>query len=64
MNVTISDNKVAVDANYFWQNMSSCPSGVKVQLLNEGGVAIYGVYDSKFDKWLGWAPLPKKPSCN
>lgn len=56
----ISTNGVAVDQDYFWQPMETCPRGVKVQLLGEGGVAVYGTYDGK-TAWQGWAPLPKKP---
>jgi len=48
----------AVDHSYFWQPMETCPHGVKVQLLNLGGVATYGKYTGK-GEWLGWAPLPK-----
>lgn len=60
MKIQISDNKVAVDVDYYWQEMSTCPTGVKVQLLNFGGVALYGIYDGKNDFWLNWAPLPKR----
>lgn len=60
MTVTISDNAVAVDPDYFWQDISKCPRGVKVQLLNAGGVAVYGTYDGKDSFWQAWAPLPKK----
>ena len=60
MTVTISDNTVAVDQNYFWQDMTTCPCNVKVQLLNGGDVACYGTYDGKDSFWKAWAPLPKK----
>ena len=59
--VKISDNVVAVDRSYYWQPMASCPRGVKVQLLNEGGVAIYGTFSASETRWRGWAPLPSKP---
>ena len=58
--IRISDNTVAVDGAYFWQPMSTCPRGVKVQLLNEGGVAVYATYDGTDTGWQGWAPLPSK----
>lgn len=48
----------AVDHGYYWQPMSTCPTGVKVQLLNPAGVAVYGVYNGK-GEWAGWCPLPK-----
>ena len=60
MTVTISDNAVAVDPDYFWQDMALCPTNVKVQLLNSGGVAVYGTFDGKDIFWQAWAPLPKK----
>lgn len=56
--------EVAVDQEYFYLPMYTCPIGVKVLLLNPGKVATLGVYNGK-DKWLGWAPLPKiKPRSN
>tara|TARA_R110002126_G_scaffold54971_7_gene148373 strand:+ start:1244 stop:1429 length:186 start_codon:yes stop_codon:yes gene_type:complete len=51
---------IAVDHEYFWQSMQSCPAEVKVQLLNAGGVAVYGTWDGKSNFWQAWAPLPKK----
>jgi len=59
--VRISTNAVAVDRGYEWQPMSTCPRGVKVQLLGKGGVAIYGMYDGKDPFWEGWAPIPSRP---
>ncbi len=61
MNMKIRDNQVAVDHSYFWQHMSTCPRGVKVQLLGSGGVATYGTFNGSEDFWIGWAPLPKVP---
>lgn len=59
--MTHTNNPVAVDQNYYWQPMDTCPRGVKVQLLNAGGVAVYGQHTSGHNQWLGWAPLPNKP---
>lgn len=56
--IRINNSKVAVDQDYYWLPMETCPRGVKVQLLNEGNVAIYGVYNGT-GNWNGWAPLPK-----
>jgi hypothetical protein len=53
-----STGTAAVDHTYFWQPMDTCPRGVKVQLLNAGGVAVYGQYQTD-SFWKGWAPLPK-----
>lgn len=56
-----ADATVAVDSDYFWQPLSTCPQGVKVQLLTKGGIATYGHYRAGEDWLLAWAPLPKKP---
>ena len=53
------DRTVAVDPDYFWQPMATCPQGVKLQLLGAGGVATYGHYLRGDSFWRGWAPLPK-----
>lgn len=56
-----SEKSVAVSDDYFWnEDMSQCPTGVKVQLLGSGGVAIYGHYRRDDLFWIGWAPLPKR----
>jgi hypothetical protein len=55
------DHAVVVATDYYWLPMDTCPRGMKVQLLNMGGVAVYGQYDGKYPHWQGWAPLPKKP---
>lgn len=63
MTTRISTSGVAVDQTYYWRPMAECPRGVKVQLLNPGGVAVYGTFNGKDDGWRGWAPLPKiRPS--
>lgn len=51
---------VAVAQGYYWQPMATCPTGVKVQLLGRGGVAVYAHWDGKEQFWTGWAPLPKR----
>ena len=51
--IRISDNAVAVDHTYFWQPMSTAPRGVKLQLLNEGGVGIYSTYNGTDTTWKG-----------
>ena len=62
------DRTVAVDRTYYWQPMSTCPRGVKVQLLGAGGVAVYGNYNppkpGEKTWWTHWAPLPVKPKEN
>lgn len=59
---TSADGSVAVDPDYFWQPMGTCPVGQKVQLLTVHGVAIYGNYSShQARSYMAWAPLPRKP---
>jgi hypothetical protein len=54
-----SSSTVAVDREYYWQPIATCPMGVKVQLVNKGyGVAVYGQYRPKETFWTHWAPLP------
>lgn len=55
-----SDKTVAVSGTQYWESMDSCPRGVKVQLLGQGGVAAYAQYDGRNPFWTGWAPLPRK----
>jgi hypothetical protein len=54
-----SDGAAAVDQNYYWQPIETCPLGVKVQLLGRSGVAIYSTYSRKDKFFTHWAPLPK-----
>lgn len=54
------DRTVAVSTTQYWEEMDTCPRGVKVQLLGEGGVALYGMYDGRNPFFTNWAPLPKK----
>lgn len=58
--IKVNLDAVAVDHNYYWQPMSSCPRGADIQLLNVGGVAVRGKYDGKDKDWQGWAAFPKK----
>ena len=54
-----SSRSVAVDREYYWRPISTCPGGVKVQLINRMyGVAVYGQYRPKETFWTHWAPLP------
>ena len=61
MKYTINKDNVAVDTEVSFYRMDDCPLGVKVQLLNQGGVAIYGVVNTRKDasSLQGWRPLPK-----
>ena len=53
------DGIVVSNTTYLIPDMNTCPIGVKVQLLNPGGVLVYGQYDGKSKDWLAWAPLPR-----
>lgn len=56
-----ADQTVAVATDVFWnEDMATCPRGAKVQLLEAGGVASYGVYNGRDPFWVGWAPVPKR----
>lgn len=51
---------VAVSTTQYWEPMATCPRGVKVQLLGEGGVAVYGLWDGRNKFWEAWAPMPRR----
>ena len=61
-----NDRSVAVSTDVFWnEDMTTCPRGVKVQLLGRGGVAVYGLYDGARDHgkdifFTAWAPVPRR----
>ena len=55
-----ADKTVAVSQQVFWEPMSTCPIGVKVQLLGAGGVATYGQYIRGDGFWQGWAAVPAR----
>jgi UDP-N-acetylglucosamine enolpyruvyl transferase len=55
-----ADQTVAVATDvYFNPDMSTAPRGVKLQLIGEGGVAVYGTYNGD-PFWQEWAPVPKR----
>lgn len=56
-----STGTTAVDPEYFWQPIETCPAGVRVQLLGRSGIAMYGVKSKDVSFFTHWAPLPKKP---
>jgi hypothetical protein len=60
LNIKVNSSNVAVDQDYYWQPMETCPTGVKVQLLGGGGLPLYGIWDGKDKFYTDWAPLPKK----
>ena len=52
------DRTVAVDQTYFWLPIDKLtPSGVKLQLLTKGGIAVHGVFTGD-DFYTHWTPLP------
>lgn len=55
-----STHTAVVDRSRHWHPMTTCPRGVKVLLLGDGGVATLGTYDGKSTFWQGWAPLPTR----
>lgn len=53
-----------VDPEYYWRPIATAPLGAKIQLLQEGGVAIHGklnARDRASGHYRGWTPLPKVP---
>lgn len=54
------DGTTAVDPDYFWQDIQSCPRGVSVWLLTKYGKAIDGQYTGQTDI-IGWCGKPKIP---
>lgn len=59
---TDSTRAAVVDHDYHWQPITSCPSGMRVQLLSRSGIATVGRFTTNKDGWwIGWAPLPKIP---
>jgi len=55
-----SDQSAAVALDYYWlEDMTQCPRGPKLQLLGQGGVAVYGVYTGD-PFWVAWCPCPKR----
>ena len=61
MTVRVNNDGVAVDQDYFWRPMESCPLSTKVQLLTLTGVAVYGAGSRNNLSYLAWAPLPRVP---
>lgn len=57
--IRVTPGEAAVDQDYFYRSMDSCPVGVKLILLNPGNVATIGYYQKCDTFWRGWSPLPK-----
>ena len=55
-----SDKTTAVDPNYYWQSLETCPRGVSVWLFTRYGKPIDGQYTGQKDI-VGWCPKPKVP---
>ena len=61
MTHTINQHEAtAVADGTYLQPMDTCPTGVKVQLMNPGGVLVYGTWNGKDTTWQAWAPLPRR----
>jgi len=56
----LNANRTVAVGDHEFLPMAGCPRGVKVQLLTQGHVAVYGVWDGK-ELYLGWYPVPKIP---
>ena len=53
-----ADRTVAVDPFVRFYSMATCPKNVKVQLLTDGGVAVYGEISGDKTGYAGWRPVP------
>ena len=56
-----STHKVAVDQDYFWQPLETCPRGANVWLLTKYGKSIEGMYAPGDKTVVAWCPRPKVP---
>ena len=55
-----NDKSAAVATDYYYNHdMSKCPVGVKLLLLNPGNSMTVGQYNGRDTFWKGWAPCPK-----
>lgn len=59
MTVKVNPEAVAVDRDYYYRPMDTCPTGAKVLLLNKYGVAVIGQWNGKDPQWQGWSPMPR-----
>ena len=55
------DGTTAVDHDYYWRSLDTCPRGVSVWLLTRYGRAIDGQWNGQEDM-VGWCPKPKIPT--
>jgi hypothetical protein len=55
-----ADRTVAVSDVVRFYGMDTCPQGVKVLLLTQGGTAVLGTYTGEAGYW-GWFPIPGRP---
>jgi len=55
-----SDQTTAVDPDYYWKDLATCPRGVDVWLLTKWGKPIGGQFTGQNDV-VGWCPKPKIP---
>ncbi len=56
-----NSHSVAVSTVVYWQPMSTCPAGVKVQLRTKGGIAVYGVIRTDtVNDYQGWQAVPRR----
>lgn len=55
-----AERTVAIDLYVRFYPIETCPTGVKVQLLTIGGIAIYGRLSSiqGSESYQGWRPVP------
>lgn len=55
-----TDRTVAVSNDVYWLPITvATPRGQKLQLLGQGGVAVYGVYNGD-PFWTHWQAVPRR----
>lgn len=60
MNLRVNQTeRVAVDPDYYYRPMSTCPRGCKVLLCTLNEVAVIGSWNGRDPQFIGWSPLPK-----
>ena len=59
--VIMTNKEAETDPSLEWRPIETCPTGPKVLLLNQAGIANTGWYDGKDSWFVAWFPLPKIP---
>ena len=58
---TAAPSAPTTPAAYFFQPMSTCPTGTQVLLHGVSGNTVLSSYNGRDTFWVAWAPTPKQP---